>query len=177
MCRVDLTLFYRCVHSRLPRQFSARIHRGRYSCFHSIERRCKGWSMILGRQTAALCSVAWPIDLCCLCPRESRPQLSSIGLRSPSCLHGKLRFSNLTAVFGRPSTVSLMQKTARSYGRHTVWICAPGSRMSGGQAGSSSKEPLAASHRNGLFSGGSEDKPCWRVVAASCLAAQCGERK
>lgn len=44
--------------------------------------------------------------------------------------------------------------------------------MSGGQAGSSSRERLAASHRNELFSGGSEDKPCWRVVAALCSSYQ-----
>lgn len=46
--------------------------------------------------------------------------------------------------------------------------------MSGDPAGNSSKERLAASHRNGPFSGGNEGKPCWRVVAASCSAAPIG---
>lgn len=101
MYYIDSTSFYRCVHLRLPRQFSARILRGRCNYFHSIVRRCEGWSMIW-RQMVALCSVAWPIDLCCQCRRDPRLQLSSIGLRLPNLPRGKPKFSNLTAVFGRP---------------------------------------------------------------------------
>lgn len=104
LIHIDLVSFCHCAHSQSPTQSLARIPRGRCGYFRSIGRRCEGWSMILC-QTAAPRSVAWPIDLCYRCPIASRLRLSSIGLRSPSRLHGRPRSSSPTAVFGRPQSV------------------------------------------------------------------------